>query len=342
MSRRIAVIGGGNGALTAAGAAALDGHRVRLWDRFLDRHPKLLATGEVTLSGAIQGTARIDRPRDDLAWAIEDADLIEVTVPGFALAWVASALMPLVSDGQAVLLHPGGTGGVLEVAQLWDEELERRGVTLGATDTLAYATRLVEENVVRVHAVKKHLMLAATRPDRLPALLRLVSEVHPMAAPAGSVLEVALSNLNPVIHPPITLLNAGRIESGQSFSLYGEGVVPSAATLMKAIDRERLSLAAASKVDAVPMEDWIDRAYGVRESSLVTLFNRMDERVYGGLRAPTTLASRYLTEDVPLGLGVFVELAAGLALDLPITESVVRTARVLISQLADGGDPHAG
>jgi opine dehydrogenase len=334
------VIGGGNGALTVAGAAALDGHRVRLWDRFLDRHPKLLATGEISLAGAVEGTARIDRPRDDLAWTIDDADLIEVTVPGFALAWVASALMPLVSEGQAVLLHPGGTGGSLEVTQLWDEALEQRGVALGATDTLAYATRLVEENVVQVHAVKKYLMVASSQPARRSGLVQLVSEVHPMAAPAGSVMEVALSNLNPVIHPPITLLNAGRIESGQSFSLYGDGVVPSAAKLMKAIDRERLTLANASEVDALPMEEWIDRAYGVREPSLVTLFSRMDQHVYGGLRAPTTLASRYLTEDIPLGLEVFVELAAGLALDLPITESVVRTARVLISQM-EGDDAHA-
>jgi opine dehydrogenase len=341
MSRRIAVIGGGNGALTVAGAAALDGHRVRLWDRFLDRHPKLLATGEITLTGAIEGTAQIDRPRDDLAWTIEDADLIEVTVPGFALAWVASVLMPMVVEGQAVLLHPGGTGGTLEVTQLWDDALEQRGVTLGATDTLAFATRLVEENLLQVHAVKNYLMVASSRPARLSKLVQLVSEVHPMAAPASSVMEVALSNLNPVIHPPITLLNAGRIESGHSFSLYGEGVVPSAATLMKAIDRERLSLAASLQIHVLPMEDWIYRAYGVREPSLVTLFSRMDERVYGGLRAPTTLASRYLTEDIPLGLEVFVELAAGLDLDLPITESVVRTARVLIRQI-ENDDAYVG
>jgi opine dehydrogenase len=213
---------------------------------------------------------------------------------------------------------------------------------MGATDTLAYAARLLGENVVQVHAVKNHLMVASSRPARLPGLVQLVSEVHPMAAPAASVMEVALANLNPVIHPPITLLNAGRIESGQSFSLYGEGVVPSAAALMKAIDRERLSLAAASKVDALPMEDLIERAYGMRAPSLVTLFSQMDERVYRGLAAPSRVASRHLTEDVPLGLEVFVELAAGLALDLPITESVVRTARVLISQLEDGDDSHGG
>lgn len=336
------MIGGGNGALTVAGAAALDGHRVRLWDRFLDRHPRLLATGEITLGGAIEGTVQIETPRDDLAWTIEDAELIEVTVPGFALAWVASALMPMVSAGQSVLLHPGGTGGSLEVVHLWGEELEHRGVTLGVTDTLAYATRLVEENVIRVHAVKKHVMVASSAPGRLSGLLEVTSEVHPMAAAAGSVMEVALSNLNPVIHPPITLLNAGRIESGQSFSLYGEGVVRSAATLIKAIDRERVSLAAASGIDALPLEDWIGRAYGVREATLVTLFSRMDERVYGGLRAPATLGSRYLTEDVPLGLQVFVELAAGLHVDLPITESVVTMARVLITQMENDDDTPAG
>lgn len=334
MSRSIAVIGGGNGALTVAGGAALAGHRVRLWDRFLSDHPQLVETGEISLSGALEGVASIESPRDDLRWTIEDAELIEVVVPGFALAWVASTLLPLVSPGQSVLLHPGGTGGALEVSQLW-RDADKAGVTLGVTDTLAYAARLQGETAVHVHAEKKWLMVAAAAPDLTDALVSLVADVHPQARAASSIMEVALSNLNPVIHPPITLLNAGRIEAGQSFSLYGEGVGPGVSSLIEALDRERVSLAVSLGLPSTSLHEWVERAYGVTESTTTELFQRLDREVYGGLRAPISLASRYLTEDIPLGLETLVELAANAKVDMPVTESVVRIGRVLVNKMGE-------
>lgn len=331
MTRSIAVIGGGNGALTVAGGAALAGHEVRLWDRFLADHPRLVATGEITMRGALEGIAAIAPPRDDLAWTIDGADLIEVVVPGFALAWVTSTLLPLVQPGQKVLLHPGGTGGALEVARLW-RDAAAHDITFGVTDTLAYATRLEGENSVLVHSEKRHLMVAAAEPELTEGLVQTVRDVHPQASAAESLLAVALSNLNPIIHPPITLLNAGRIEAGQSFSLYGEGVSDGVGALIEALDRERVSLAEMLGVTTVTLPAWIERAYGLTAPTTTALFQRMDHEVYGGLRAPTRLDSRYLTEDIPLGLEVFVELAAESRVDLPVTESLVRVARVLINR----------
>jgi len=186
---------------------------------------------------------------------------------------------------------------------------------------------------VHVHAEKKWLMVAAAAPDRTASLVEVVADVHPQAHAATSVLEVALSNLNPIIHPPITLLNAGRIEAGHSFSLYGEGVGPGVSNLMEALDRERLSLADALGAPSTSLQEWVERAYGVTERSTTELFQRLDREVYGGLRAPTSLATRYLTEDIPLGLETIVELAADAHLDVPVTESVVRIGRVLVNKM---------
>lgn len=329
MTRTIAVIGGGNGALTVAGGAALRGHRVRLWDRFLTDHPQLMATGEIRVRGAVDGVARVEPPRDDLAWTVKDAELIEVVVPGFALSWVVPRLLDVVDSDQMVLLHPGGTGGALEVSQLWPAS----GALLGATDTLAYATRLDGENSVMVHAEKKYVMVAAAVAARTNELMAVVGDVHPQAVAAASLLDVALSNLNPIIHPPITLLNAGRIQAGQAFSLYGDGVGEGVGSLIAALDRERIGLAEALGVETASLESWIKRAYGVTEPTMAALFDRLNREVYGGLMGPTTLNSRYLTEDIPLGLEVFVELAAQANVDMPVTESVVRIGRVLINQM---------
>lgn len=337
MTRSIAVIGAGNGALAVAGAAALAGHRVSLWDRYLDEHPELIERAEITLTGRLEGVGRIQRPVDDLAVTVADAELIEVVVPGFALAWVTSTLLPLVSAGQTVLLHPGGSGGTLEVAHLWRDAEAERGVILGMTDTLAYAARAMGPTAVHIHAEKRWVMVSALDPRSTDALLAVVQDVHPQARPAASPMEIALANLNPVIHPPITLLNAGRIDAGQAFSLYGEGVGMSVASLIDALDRERLALASGLGVPAVSLHEWVDRAYGVRADDTGALFAELDREVYGGLPAPTSLDTRYLTEDIPLGLAVTVELAAEAGIDVPVTESVVRLARVVLNRVTARG-----
>jgi opine dehydrogenase len=333
MNRSIAVIGAGNGALAVAGAAALAGHRVTLWDRYLDDHPELIASSSITLTGRIEGIGHIQRPIDDLAATIEDAELIEVVVPGFALAWVTSTLLPLVRPGQKVLLHPGGSGGTLEVAHLWRDAESERGVVLGVTDTLAYAARASGPTQVHIHAEKRYLMVSAIDPRATEGLLSVVADVHPQAHAAASTMEVALANLNPVIHPPIALLNAGRIDAGHTFSLYGEGVGMSVGSLIDALDRERMTLAAGLDVAAISLHDWVERAYGVRAGSTTALFAELDVQVYGGLLAPTSMDSRYLTEDIPLGLAVIVELAAEAGIDVPVTESVVRLARVVLNRV---------
>ena len=333
MSRSIAVIGGGNGALAVAGAAAIAGHRVALWDRYLEDHAELIARPEITLTGRIEGIGRIERPIDDLAATIADAELIEVVVPGFALAWVATALLPLVSPGQKVLLHPGGSGGTLEVAHLWRDAEADRGVVIGMTDTLAYAARAVGPTEVHIHAEKRWVMVSALDPQATESLMSVVGEVHSQAHAAASTMEIALANLNPVIHPPITLLNAGRIDAGQGFSLYGDGVGMSVASLIDALDRERVTLAAGLGVPAVSLHEWVERAYGVRADDTSALFEELDREVYGGLLAPASLDTRYLTEDVPLGLAVTVELAAEAGIDVPVTESVVRLARVVLNRV---------
>ncbi|MDQ7906262.1 NAD/NADP octopine/nopaline dehydrogenase family protein [Phytohabitans sp. ZYX-F-186] len=323
----LTVIGAGNGALAAAGHAALNGHRVRLWDRYLDPDSALVRSGQITLAGAVSGVATVDATRPALGDAVAGADLVMVVVPGFAISWIAGALAPHVRPGQSVLLHPGGTGGALEVAHIWGAA--GTGVVLGATDTLAYACRVDRDGTVGVHALKKHLMVSAVDSARTAALTGLVRQLYPQAAAEPSILDVLFANLNPVIHPPITLLNAGRIEAGQHFRFYGDGVGPGVAALIRALDAERVAVARAYGCSALDLDAWIERAYQVRDRDLVRLFAVLDRDVYHGLASPSAIESRYLTEDLPFGLACTAEFAAVAGVPVPVTDAVLRVGRTL-------------
>ena len=79
----------------------------------------------------------------------------------------------------------------------------------------------------------------------------------------------------PLVLQTQTLGNVGGIESGGGFKFYAEGVTPAIINLYEAIDVERLAIAAELGVTVPNMPEWIERTSGVRESSLITTFQRL-------------------------------------------------------------------
>jgi opine dehydrogenase len=203
-------------------------------------------------------------------------------------------------------------------------------VLLAETETLAYACRLERPGRPEVKAVKRALSLAALPASETGRALAIFRDLYPAAQPAGSVLETALGNLNPVIHPPIVLGNARPIEAdGRGFDLYGEGVSPGVARLIDALDADRRAVAAGFEVDHCDLHDWVERAYGVRARSTEEMCRTLAVEVYRGIRSPDRLDSRYLTEDVPDGLVTWSELGRVSGVRTPAIDAVVQLASIL-------------
>ncbi len=111
-------------------------------------------------------------------------------------------------------------------------------------------------------------------------------------------------------HPDPVLLNAGWIETtGGDFRFYTDGVSPSVGRAMDALDRERLGLLTALGLEAVPAVEWDRRLYGLAGTTSYEV-NR-DSLIHRDIRAPESLRSRYLTEDVPFGLGPWLPTRPG-------------------------------
>ena len=86
----IAILGAGNGGQAAAAHLTLDGHSVRLFERFPEIVEPFRASRQITIRGEISGTATVEIVTSNVGEAVEGAELILVTVPGFALGWMAS------------------------------------------------------------------------------------------------------------------------------------------------------------------------------------------------------------------------------------------------------------
>jgi opine dehydrogenase len=320
----IAILGAGNGGQAAAAHLSLEGHSIRLFERFPEIVEPFIDSRRITIRGAISGTATVDVITNDLGEAVHDADVILVTVPGFALSWMASELARHLHDGQIVVLHPGGTGGALEVHRTWTESRLAADVVLAETETLVYACRLTAPGAPDVKAIKREVGLAALPAHDLDPAYAAFSALFPQARPRANVLETGLANMNAVIHPAVSMLNAGPIDRHLSgFDFYGEGVTPAVGRVLKTIDGERMAVAEAFGVAHDSLERWVETHYGTVAPTLNELFEQLAAGVYQGIGTPDGLHARYLSEDVPMALVLIESLASLVAVDTPTISALI-------------------
>ncbi|MHB8437029.1 MAG: 2-dehydropantoate 2-reductase N-terminal domain-containing protein, partial [Acidimicrobiales bacterium] len=99
---KVAVLGGGHGAVAVAGDLALRGHEVRLGLRNRLRFEEIFARRTIRLEGLIEGEAELAEVSNDHASVVAGADVVLVPLPAYAQEEVALAVAPALSEGQVV------------------------------------------------------------------------------------------------------------------------------------------------------------------------------------------------------------------------------------------------
>ena len=161
MKQNFAVLGAGNGGQVISAYLKLCGKHVTLYDRFPQVLAPIRARGGIQLEGVSKtGFAKLDQICEDVAQAVDGAEIIFVVLPAFAHAYVAQELAGCLVDGQTVVVCPGATGGALEFRAIWDRAGCRSKVRLCETNSLFYAAR-AQDAVATISGVKDELSLAA-------------------------------------------------------------------------------------------------------------------------------------------------------------------------------------
>jgi opine dehydrogenase len=152
--------------------------------------------------------------------------------------------------------------------------------------------------------------------------VRALAPLFPGLQPYPHALAAGLGAMNPIVHPPGVLMNAGRIEySRGEFYFYEEGVTPGVVRVIEALDAERRALGAALGVDLLPVAEAFHAAGFGPKGDLWAAIN--GSRMLTQLKAPGSLQTRWLSEDVPYGLRTWVELGDRLGVTLPVARALV-------------------
>lgn len=333
--KRVAVIGAGNGGITAAADLKNRGKEVTLFElpKFKKNIEDLKKAGSITVvedSGSF--TVTPDLLTTDIEEAINGAQVILVTIPAFATEEFSRLLAPVVTEDQLIIFHCAASMCCCRFLMIAKELGIQKNFKIGELNTLAYGTRAFpEEGKVELGLRVRQLFFAALPANQTESLLPAARQIYDCIEPAQNVWNIFLANGNPEAHCAC-ILNAGRIEySKGEFWYYKEGVTPHTINIMRAVDRERISLGHALGFD---LEDGrnarVKRGYlkDAPETPYEQLFN--ESPVFSKIKGPLSVDSRYLVEDISNGLSMFSSLGKALNVPTPVSDAIVTLGSTLL------------
>jgi opine dehydrogenase len=326
MGKKVAVLGGGNGAFAMASDFALQGLEVRMWSKYFDEFKEIKKTHTIKVSGPlIQGEAKISMITDKIEEAIRDADLICSPIPAFTQISIAEHLLPHIEDGQVIFLSPGTFGSYLMYKHMREKGC-KKDFAIGETGTLPYLTRKIssQESCIVVRAC--NLPTGIFPAKKTEKAIEKIKAVFPSAHPIENALSGALMNAGPILHPPLIVLNTGPIQNPAPYDIHNEGTTPGISKIISLLDEERIMVrkALGFQPNHYPLEDYYDET-------------RPNEWMYPRVAKKLLMESRlwyekidyqhrYVTEDIACGLAFLVSVAEYVGVNIPIARSLITLA----------------
>ncbi|MEW9078845.1 NAD/NADP octopine/nopaline dehydrogenase family protein [Terrisporobacter glycolicus] len=334
---RVAILGGGNGGITAAADLTQKGFLVNIFEsqKFCKDLQFIKKNNEIVIEyKGNKSVEKINLITDDLEKAIEGCQIIMITVPGMGIEYFAEILAPVVKEEQVILINSAPAMASVRFVKKAKEMGIEKDFKIGETNSLTYATRAyVNEGRVDVSLKAGKVYLAGYPSCNTDEVFNTCVQIYDCFVKADNVIVVNLENPNPLVHPGPTLLNAGRIDYTKGeFWLYKEGITEHTVNIVKAVEDEREAVA---KALDIKLEDTkqarINRGYFANEDKpLHELFNTSP--VFKYIKGPASVEGRYMVEDISTGLVLWSDLGKALNVPTPNIDSIIVLGGTLIGR----------
>lgn len=262
----------------------------------------------------------------DVKKAVSFGDVIMVMTTTSQHEMVAKKIAPFIRDGQIITLIPGYMGSLLF------KQYIHNNVIYSEWETTAYNGRIVDSMYVRITFYNPRNAISVLPVVKSEFVLDIMSKMFPNTKYLRKhILESALHNPNMIVHPIGILFSASRIEHSKGeFWMYKEAFTDSVVNVIKAFDRSKNELLNAFGCDSL---DYFEAAKWRNERDLkmdaMAVFRSFADSSNKG---PSVINHRYLNEDVPMGLGLFVSIGKIVRVDTSIQESIMTLASALLDR----------
>ena len=326
---KFAVLGAGAGGQTMSAILSSQGYSVRLYDIDKAKIARLKELGVIVSTGMIEAEGSPDLITDVLEEAVDGVDVIMVVSTTDAHAQIAQACKPYLHDGELFILTPGHCGGALEVAGiLRGKNGCGKDILIAETGDLLYACRCYEIGRPFQSGIKSSVKISALPASDTDKVMEVLGPVFPVLRPVSSVLETGFEGGGAMLHPLPTVMNINKMDLGEPYDYYMEGITPHVARLIEECDKERVAVCKALGLDVLPEAESLVRMYKLEpKDDLYSLIQSIEP--YKGLKNPTTTTHRFLVEDTMNGLVPLASVGKELGVKTPVMDSFITLASII-------------
>lgn len=262
----------------------------------------------------------------DAEEAMSFADVVLIMTTTLQHESVAKLIGPYAHDGQIIAMCPGYMGSLIFKKYI------KADVIYSEWETTAYNGRVMNDEYVKItfnnprNAIS---VLPIAKSDYVLSIFsQLFDNTHYLRK---NILESALHNPNMIVHTIGMTFSASRIEySKGEFWMYREAFTDSIISVINAFDKQKNKVLQAYGCEPL---DYFEAAKWRNEEDLnidaMTSFRSFADSSNKG---PMFLRHRYLLEDVPMGLGLFISLGKVAGVDVSIAESIMTLASALLGE----------
>ena len=324
---KFCVIGAGSGGRACAAYISGKGHLVSLYNRSYTRISSIKQKGGIEAKGALEGFFHLELVTQNLQLAVKDADVIMVVTPASAHRDIAKKLAPFLSNNQIIVLNPGRTFGSVEFKRIIEKKRKYLSVIVGETQTLLFTARALPENGVSIIKIKDSVNFSTFPSKHIYEASNRLMDIFPQFDPTDNYLAVTLNNIGMLLHPAISLLNAGMIDFGKNFKFYREGATSKVCKILEWVEFEVNEIFMKLGLKQFRYYKWAKKAYNVDAISTFEALQKVE--AYNDINAPDKLINRYFTEDIPTGLVPITSLGTFLGVPTPTIHSIIQLSSIL-------------
>ncbi|OAN13539.1 hypothetical protein A3K86_13200 [Photobacterium jeanii] len=326
---KIAIVGAGNAGCAHASMFTRQGHDVNLIKTSNSLHDEnfnavLEQQGIYYEYNNEVGFSKLNLVTRDLGLGLSDVDAVVLMTQTLQHEKLSKLILDNLSPStKYIFVIPGYLGS------LYFSKAE--SVTVIEGESTPYDARIIEPGRVRVLFQNVRNAIGVLRQcDADKALSFCQSLVPTYCKVRSNIVESALHNPNLVVHTIGAIMSASRIEySSGEFWMYKEAFTPAIWNLIEQLDSEKNRVISYFKGVGSPyVEECKFRNERDLEQNAMDVFKSY--AMEGGPKGPDSVNTRYIYEDVPMGLVLLESLASYASVETPIATSLINIAGSLL------------
>jgi opine dehydrogenase len=301
---KIAILGGGNAGFTTGAFFRHLGHEVNIYKRSLGEDISF-HNFEIESIGKDCFNTTIDLVSGSIEKVLQGSEIVFISVPGYCQDLFFEDYIPLLNPDIFTVLMPDNYGSFFLNHKINAKVNEKKALQsynkILSTNSIPFACRKLDSRIVSIKGIKDEIKVSSIYPHQIDEGLKILQNIHSGFVKGEHIFEICLSNMNPVVHAAVTLLNIGWIErTGGQFDFYADGITPAVARVIGQIDNERIQIGRQLGVELDSLLINMQKIYRVSADNLYTALSQSS--IHSSDFAPVSLDTRYINEDIPYGL----------------------------------------